>query len=92
MSKKCFEIVILQKGGLIIMNIEARKLKIIEAFASLEDNKKITQIESLLFPKPSLDDRRTMLSRLSGTWTKEEAEEMKRIIEEGCEKVDKGEW
>jgi len=39
------------------MNIEARKLRIIEAFSSLKDIRKINQIESLIFPQPSLQDR-----------------------------------
>lgn len=73
------------------MNIEARKLRIIELFTSLKDTTKITQIESILLPS-SLSDRKAMINSLAGTWSEEEAEEMKKIIEEGCEKIDESEW
>lgn len=73
------------------MNIEARKLRIIELFTSLKDTTKITQIESLLLPSSS-SDRKTMINSLAGTWSEEEAEEIKKIIEEGCEKIDESEW
>jgi hypothetical protein len=29
---------------------------------------------------------------LSGTWTKEEADEMKKIIEESCEQINTDDW
>lgn len=74
------------------MNIETRKLRIIEAFATLKDIKKINQIESLLWPAPALDNRKVILNQLSGAWTEEEAEEIKKIIQEGCENVDESEW
>ncbi len=74
------------------MNIEARKLRIIKAFSSLDDIVKINQIESLLLPKSTLQERNSMLETLSGSWTVEEADEIKKEIEEGCEKIDEGEW
>ena len=74
------------------MNLEARKLRIIEAFSSMSDIGKINQIESLVLPKPTLEEKKSMLIKLSGAWTKEEAEDMKKVIEEGCEKVDEDEW
>ena len=74
------------------MNIEARKLRIMKAFKSLKDIKKIHQIESLLLPADMLAERKVMLTKLSGAWNKEEAAEMKKVIKEGCERVDENEW
>ncbi|CAD5253898.1 MULTISPECIES: hypothetical protein [unclassified Imperialibacter] len=74
------------------MNIEARKLRIIEAFSSMKDIGKINQIESLVLPKPTFEERKAMLDTLSGSWTNEEAEDVKKVIEDGCEKIDTSEW
>ncbi len=74
------------------MNVELRKLRIIEALRSMKDIRKINQIEVLLLPLSSLEERRAMLDTLSGAWTSEEAEDIKKIIEEGCEQIDENEW
>ncbi len=74
------------------MNIEARKLRIMKAFKALKDVKKIHQIESLLLPADALAERKAMLTKLSGAWDKEEVAEMKKVIEEGCERIDENEW
>jgi hypothetical protein len=74
------------------MNIEARKLRIIEAFSSMSDIGKINQIESLVLPKTTFEERKSMLDTLSGSWTNEEAEDIKKVIEDGCEKIDESEW
>ncbi|MEM9391706.1 MAG: hypothetical protein AAGA02_14610 [Bacteroidota bacterium] len=63
-----------------------------KAFKSLKDIKKIHQIESLLLPADTLAERKVMLTKLSGAWNKEEAAEMKKVIKEGCERVDENEW
>ena len=74
------------------MNIETRKLRIIEAFSSMNDIGKINQIESLVLPKATLEKRKSMLDALSGSWTREETEDIKKVIEDGCEKIDESEW
>lgn len=74
------------------MNIETRKLRIIEAFSSMNDIDKITQIESLVLPKTTLEERKFMLEALSGSWSNEEAEDIKNVIENGCGKIDESEW
>jgi len=75
-----------------VMNIEARKLRIIQAFSAMNDIGKINQIESLVIPKSTFEERKSMLNVLSGSWTKEEAEDIKKVIEDGCEKIDESEW
>lgn len=74
------------------MNLATRKLRLIEAFSSLEDVKKIEEIESILLSNDSKSEHTHMVDSLSGAWSIDEAEEMKRIIEEGCEKIDESEW
>lgn len=74
------------------MNIEERKLRLIKIFSTLEDEKKIAQIESFLEEKTSLEERTATLNELSGSWSEEEVDDFKKIIEGGCENVDKNEW
>ncbi len=74
------------------MNLEARKLRIIQAFSSMNDITKINQIESLVLSKSTAEKRKSMLETLSGSWTNEEAEDIKKVIEEGCEKIDENGW
>ncbi len=38
------------------------------------------------------EERQAILARTAGTLSKEEAIEMERIIEEGCEKIDESGW
>ena len=40
----------------------------------------------------SIKERKATLQRLRGTMSNEDAAEMTRIIEEGCEQIDKGAW
>lgn len=74
------------------MNLEARKLRIIEAFSSMNDIGKINLIESIVLPIATLEERTSMLDALSGSWTDEEAEDIKKVIEHGCENIDESEW
>jgi len=40
----------------------------------------------------SEEERQAILARTSGALSAEEADEMNRIIEEGCEKIDESGW
>ncbi len=73
------------------MNIESRKLRIIELFASLKDVRTISQIESILLPSPQ-SNRKNMIHDLAGSWTQEEADDVLKTIDEGCENIDQSEW
>lgn len=74
------------------MNLETRKLRLIKVFTSLNDVGKIKKIESILLPQTAIEARKSMLKDLSGIWSDEEASEIKKTIEEGCEKIDESEW
>ncbi|SMD33227.1 hypothetical protein SAMN04488029_1574 [Reichenbachiella faecimaris] len=74
------------------MSIATRKLRIIEKFTSLEDKDKLSKIESILKEDVSQKEKSNILSELSGSWGNKEADEIKFIIEESCEKIDKYDW
>ena len=40
----------------------------------------------------SEEERQTILTRTAGALSQEEAEELERVIEEGCEKIDDDGW
>ena len=40
----------------------------------------------------SREERKTALRRTAGSLTAEEADELERIIEEGCEQIDERDW
>ena len=40
----------------------------------------------------SEEERQTILTRTAGALSPEEADELERVIEEGCEKIDEHDW
>ena len=74
------------------MNIDTRKLRLIEAFSSLDDITKIEKIESILLSDTGRTNRKNQIESLSGSWSEEEADDIRKVIADGCEKIDKNEW
>ena len=58
----------------------------------LRDPEKIAQIEAILQPTSDSADRKKLLNQLSGAWSNEEADQIKAVIADGCENVDRSEW
>lgn len=74
------------------MNGEARKLHLIEEILKIENDAVLQEVESVIsrsklqaVPGKGIED-------YVGIWTNEEAEEMKRIIEESCEQINPDDW
>ena len=74
------------------MSGEARKLQLIEALLKVEDETTLMAVENLLNRSEQKSVAARTLDELSGIWTEEEADEMKRIIEEGCEQIHPDDW
>jgi hypothetical protein len=74
------------------MNGEARKLHLIEAILKIEDDATLSNIEKLLNPDESVQEARKTFKDFAGIWTEEEAEEIKKNIEEGCGQIDPNDW
>ncbi|HLU93461.1 MAG TPA: hypothetical protein VKZ54_05020 [Membranihabitans sp.] len=75
------------------MNIETRKLRLIRIFSGLNDTRLIDQLEAILLKKKEdATHERSVLDQLSGVWSNEEAEDIKRVIAEGCENIDENDW
>jgi hypothetical protein len=75
-----------------VMNGEAKKLHLIEAILKVEDEALLNEVESLLARGAMKTMEKKSLKDFSGIWTEEEAEEMKKFIEESCEQINPDDW
>lgn len=73
------------------MSIETRKLRLIEDFVKIKDHVLLDKIEALLKRNPSSTSKLS-IDKFVGIWSKEEANEIKKIIEEGCEQIHEEDW
>jgi protein-disulfide isomerase len=74
------------------MSGEARKLHLIEAILKIEDEAVLSRIETLLNTDEPAPATRKTFKDFAGIWTDEEADEIKKHIEEGCGQIDPDEW
>jgi hypothetical protein len=76
------------------MHSEAKKLHIIEEVLKINSDAALAALESFL--KKSKKDENAKneagLSEFSGIWSKDEAEEIERIIAESCETIHPDDW
>ncbi|WP_040496914.1 hypothetical protein [Fulvivirga imtechensis] len=73
------------------MDIQTRKLRLIEAFLKIKDNSILDKMEELLRSKP-MTNPKPEVDKFVGIWSKDEAEEIKKVIAEGCEQINEEDW
>jgi len=75
---------------------EARKLHLIEEVLKIKSEATLSALEDFLKKskvKAKKQSRTTsVFNEFSGIWTKEEAEEIERAIEESCETINPDDW
>jgi hypothetical protein len=74
------------------MLAEERKLHIIEAVLKTNDDTTLKAIEAIVEKNNPETKHTGRFSDLLGVLTQEEAEAMKRVIEESCEKINPDDW
>ncbi len=74
------------------MDLSAKKLAFIEEYLHLSNEKLIDKLDSLLRREKEKASPKRALSDFFGIMTKEEGEELKRNIKDGCENIDDNEW
>ena len=75
------------------MLTEVRKLQIIEALLKTEDENTLSAVEDIMHLKNGHNENKSnRFDDLVGTISEEDAEEMKRIIEENFEKINENDW
>lgn len=79
--------------NIISMHIETRKLHLIEEMLKVKSEATISALEKLLKNTNNKTVKKTpSLKDFSGIWSKDEAEEMERIIAESCETIHPDDW
>ncbi len=76
------------------MYSEAKKLHIIEEVLKINNDATLSALENFVKKsrKTAAVKDETSFSEFSGIWSKEEADEMERIIEESCETIHPDDW
>lgn len=79
--------------NIISMHIETRKLHLIEEMLKVKSEATLSALEKLLKNTNNRTVKKTLsLKDFSGIWSKDEAEEMERIIAESCETIHPDDW
>ena len=71
---------------------EAKKLHLIEEILKIESDAVLAAVETVIAKSKLLAVDRKSFTSFAGMWTKEEADELTKIIEEGCEQVNPDDW
>ncbi len=75
------------------MHIETRKLHLIEEMLKVKSEATLSALEKLLKnTKNKTVEKTPSLKDFSGIWSKDEAEEMERLISESCETIHRDDW
>lgn len=75
------------------MQIETRKLHLIEEMLKVKSEATLSALENILkSPNYKTAHDRPLLKEFSGIWSKDEAEEMERIIAESCGNIHPDDW
>ncbi|QNL50595.1 hypothetical protein H8S90_03025 [Olivibacter sp. SDN3] len=74
---------------------ETRKLHLIEEVLKIKSESTLAALEDFL-KKAKIKERKNkktlMFQEFSGIWSKEEADEIERAIEESCETINPDDW
>jgi hypothetical protein len=71
---------------------EAKKLHLIEAILKVEDDAVLKEVENILSKNNNNVSSRKSFKDFAGVLTDNEANEMEKIIEEGCEQINLDDW
>lgn len=76
------------------MHIETRKLHLIEEMLKVKSEATLSALENLLkvAPDKKMVKKAPNLKDFSGIWSKDEAEEIERIITDSCETIHPDDW
>lgn len=88
----CIENVIFEEIKLEMMSLESRKLQIIGDFLKVSDTSIIEKAEKLLRTGSKQKAIKKNIQGFAGLWSESEANEMREIIDEGCEQINDEDW
>jgi hypothetical protein len=71
---------------------EAKKLHLIEEILKIENEEVLAEVETVINRSKLHAVGRKSIKDFAGIWSEQEADEMKRIIEESCEQIHPDDW
>jgi hypothetical protein len=71
---------------------EAKKLHLIEEILKIEDEALLAEVETVITKNKMHAVSGKSFKDFSGIWAAAEADEMTRIIKEGCEQINPDDW
>ncbi len=71
---------------------EAKKIHLIEAILKIENDEELAEVETAINKSKMNFVSGKSFKDFAGIWTAEEAEEMKKIIEDSCEQINADDW
>lgn len=71
---------------------EAKKLHLIEEILKIENDAVLDEVENVISKNKLHSIRGMGFKEFSGIWSVEEADEIKRIIDESCEQINPDDW
>lgn len=74
------------------MNVEAKKLHIIERILNINNSAVLDAVQTVIRESETQAPPYKTFRDFVGIWTEQEAAEMERIIEEGCEQINPDDW
>lgn len=74
------------------MNGEAKKIHLIKAILKIENDAELAEIETAINRSTMQVAGNKSFKDFAGIWTKAEADEMKKNIEDSCEQINPDDW
>lgn len=74
------------------MQLEAKKLYIIEKVLNINNSTVLDAVQQVIKENEIQTAPRKTFKDFAGIWTEQEAAEVERIIEEGCEQINPDDW
>lgn len=71
---------------------EAKKLHLIEELLKVENDAVLSEVEHILLKNKLVKQERKKFTDFAGMMTDEEADELEKIIKEGCEQIHPDDW
>ncbi|WP_332736303.1 hypothetical protein [Flavihumibacter sp.] len=75
-----------------VMFGEAKKLYLIEEILKIENDAVLAEVETVIAKSKLHAVGRKSFTSFAEMWTKEEADELEKNIEEGCEQIHSDDW
>lgn len=75
-----------------MMYSEGKKLHLIEEILRIENESVLNEVEAIIRRNRLREDNAKSVDDFAGIWTKKEADEIKRIIEDNCEQINPDDW